>query len=115
MDHSALQYLLNPGSELRTKQQTRYVTVLQEYPVRIAHQPGAQNANADTFSRLVASEAGYYNGGAGLCRRCGAGSAGPTAGDDGDTAAAPAAAAEASATSSATAGGRVCAAPVPLG
>ena len=57
-DHAALQYILNPGSELRTKRQERYVTVLQEYPVRIVYRPGDKNANADAFSRLMAIDGG---------------------------------------------------------
>ena len=96
-DHSALQYILNPDSELRTKRQERYVTVLQEYPVRIVHRPGDKNANADAFSRLVASEAEDAGDGAGFCPRCGARSVGPAGGGNDDGHGAPAAVAQAAA------------------
>ena len=52
-DHAALKYLLNPTSDMRTKRQERYVTVLQEYAMTIVYRPGHKNANADALSRLV--------------------------------------------------------------
>jgi hypothetical protein len=55
-DHAALKYLLNPTSEIKTKRQERYISVLQEFPMQIVYRAGHLNGNADACSRLFNGE-----------------------------------------------------------